>query len=215
MLDTLNNINQQNTKPVTNKADVAFLNDPTILVILQQKCLVDWKDKGIQLLQKGFLNIVEQNHAYNFKLWHAEDRARRDDKGFEFVYHAKREIDQCNQQRNNAMEAMDQWLYAYLQPELANLCEVHSETPGMMIDRLSILTLKIYHMDLQANRAGTDSTHQQTCYAKHGILMEQQIQLTTCLAHLFQSIINKTRTFRVYHQFKMYNDPTLNPELYG
>src|SRR6187401_619449 len=119
---------------------------------LHRQSIPQWKKTGVQLQQKDFYQLVEENHAFNYQLWHAEDRARREDMNFEFVYLAKREIDFCNQQRNNRMEAMDEWLYATLQPANHNQCPVNSESPGMIIDRLSILSLKSYHMALQTER---------------------------------------------------------------
>ncbi|MDX1836303.1 DUF4254 domain-containing protein [Legionella taurinensis] len=176
--------------------------------------IIDWKQQGITTHEEGFLGLVEQNHAFNYQLWHAEDRARREDMGFEFVYKAKREIDYCNQQRNDRMEAMDQWLYQQLEPQAPDACPVHSETPGMMIDRLSILALKAYHMQEQTERSDADESHRQTCQRKLLIIHAQQLQLLSCLTQLLDDVKNKQRTFRVYHQFKMYNDPSLNPEIY-
>lgn len=184
------------------------------IAALQHECTLSWKKNGVKLTKENFLAIVEENHAFNFQLWHAEDRARREDMGFEFVYHAKREIDYCNQQRNNRMEAMDEWLFQELQPASHLTCPIHSETPGMIIDRLSILTLKSYHMALQTERTDVDMTHQQTCRAKLHTIEEQKTQLQDCLHHYLQAISSRTRTFRVYLQFKMYNDATLNPQLY-
>lgn len=183
------------------------------LADLQQACIILWKEQGLKLNQSGFLALVQENHAFNYQLWQAEDRARRDDKGPEFVYQAKREIDQYNQQRNNRMEAMDQWIYEVLKP--ADQAIVHSETPGMIIDRLSILALKAYHMNLQTKRMEVDEAHRANCELKVQKILAQQAQLVTCLAQLMEEIRAGKRTFRVYHQFKMYNDPTLNPELYG
>ena len=194
---------------------MSILNYASDIVDLQKACLNLWEKDNVSLNQTGFLKLVEENHAFNFQLWHAEDRARRDDKGFEFVYHAKREIDHCNQQRNNRMEAMDEWLFKQLEPAAPSSCTVHSETPGMMIDRLSILALKVYHMGLQSNRLGVEEAHRQTCSTKLKTLEAQQHQLQICLDLFLKEIKEKTRTFRVYHQFKMYNDPTLNPELYN
>ena len=181
---------------------------------LQRDSIVRWKASELVLTQQNFLALVEKNHAFNYQLWHAEDRARREDMGYEFVYLAKREIDHCNQQRNNCMEAIDAWLFKGLQPANTSVCPVHSETPGMMIDRLSILALKAYHMDLQLKRPDVDEAHRQSCQAKWQIIVLQQDQLLECLEQLINEVKAKTRTFRVYHQFKMYNDPTLNPELY-
>ncbi len=189
-------------------------NEMTNIAALQHEWLHNWKKSDIKCNQSGLLKLVEENHAFNYQLWLAEDRARREDMGFEFVYLAKREIDHCNQQRNNRMEAIDEWLFIELQPAPPSSCPVHSETPGMMMDRLSILTLKAYHMALQEARTDVDATHHLACSAKLRTIEEQKMQLQDCLQQLLQDICNKTRTFKIYHQFKMYNDPTLNPELY-
>ena len=181
---------------------------------LHRECIINWKKDGVHLNQAYFYRLVEENHAFNFQLWHAEDRARRDDMGHELVYHAKREIDHCNQQRNNRMESMDEWIFSHLQPASHTHCPVHSETPGMMIDRLSIMSLKVYHMALQVEREDVNEDHRQKCLIKLNTIEEQQNQLLQCLDVLLVEVQQQTRTFRVYHQFKMYNDPSLNPELY-
>ena len=179
-----------------------------------QQAIVRWKSSGVQTQHEDLLAAVEANHKFNYQLWHAEDRARRQDMGDNFVVEAKREIDSCNQQRNNQMEQMDQYFIRMLNPASHLSCKVHSETPGMMIDRLSILSLKIYHMDVQAKREDVEPEHRQTCQNKLSQLNQQHRQLIHCLSELLQEVKNQTRTFRVYHQHKMYNDPKLNPELY-
>lgn len=184
------------------------------IATLHRVSIINWKKDGIYLKQDSFFKLVEENHAFNYQLWHAEDRARRDDLGHEPVYLAKREIDHCNQQRNNRMESMDEWLVTQLRPASHTQCPVHSETPGMMIDRLSIMALKAYHMSLQTSRKDVEPSHRQVCLSKLQVIEEQQKQLMSCLESLLQEVKNGTRTFRVYHQFKMYNDPSLNPELY-
>ncbi len=181
---------------------------------LHRDCIIRWKSSGLVMSHSHFLALVEENHAFNYQLWHAEDRARREDMGYEFVYRAKREIDHCNQQRNNRMEAIDEWLYDALQPASPADCPVHSETPGMMIDRLSILALKAYHMKLQSERHDVNELHRQNCQRKWQLIVAQQNQLLDCLQQLIDAVKAKARTFRIYHQFKMYNDPTLNPQLY-
>lgn len=186
----------------------------SVITDIHKNCIILWKASGIEYRHKQFSQLVEENHAFNYQLWHAEDRARRDDMGFEFVYQAKREIDQCNQLRNNRMEAMDEWLYQLLQPANPSLCPVHSESPGMIIDRLSILSLKSYHMALQTKRTDVSEEHKSNCAHKLATIQMQLEQLKLCLEQLLDEVQAKTRTFRVYHQFKMYNDPTLNPELY-
>jgi len=189
-------------------------NQVSNIATLHRQSIINWKQTDVKLKQSGFLHIVEENHAFNYQLWHTEDRARRDDLGFEAIYHAKRSIDHYNQQRNNRMEAMDEWLFVTLKPADPTQCPVHSETPGMMIDRLSILALKAYHMALQVERHDVDDTHRASCSQKVRVIHAQQQQLQTCLQQLLEDTQLKTRTFRIYHQFKMYNDPTLNPELY-
>lgn len=186
----------------------------TDILSFQDESISTWYGAGVSVQENGFLALVAENHAYNFRLWLAEDRARRDDKGFEFVYNAKREIDHCNQQRNNKMEEMDTWLYQQLNPATDG-CQVNSETPGMMIDRLSIMALKLYHMRIQASRSEVDAEHRNSCEKKVQVITLQKQQLAQCLSELLHEVTAKTRTFRVYHQFKMYNDPKMNPELYG
>ena len=190
---------------------------PTVAEIatLHEERIIRWKKaEETPPHHHPLLKLVDENHAFNYKLWHAEDRARRDDSGYEFVYRAKRDIDHYNQQRNNRMESMDEWFFNQLQPASHIICPVHSETPGMMIDRLSILALKSYHMAIQTTRPEVDHQHRQSCQVRLDTLKTQQHQLQDCLAALLHDTLNKTRTFRVYHQFKMYNDPALNPELY-
>lgn len=185
------------------------------ITTLHKQCIIQWKSSGVTHQHQDFYRLVEENHAFNFQLWHAEDRARREDMGYEFVYHAKREIDQCNQARNNRMEAMDEWLFKLLQPSTLTNCPVNSESPGMMIDRLSILSLKSYHMALQTERQDVDESHRTNCRNKLTVIHQQIAQLALCLSQFIDEIRTQQRTFRVYHQFKMYNDPALNPELYS
>src|SRR3990167_5383722 len=136
------------------------------------ECILKWKKYGLGQLQNHtlnatqFLDLVAENHVFNYQLWHAEDRARRDDMGHEFVYQAKREIDVYNQQRNDRMEKLDEWLYHHLKPVSSIHCLLHTETPGMIIDRLSILSLKIYHMQQQVQRTDVDDHHLHTCSTK-------------------------------------------------
>jgi hypothetical protein len=193
---------------IKNELNIASILD------LHREAIISWKEAEVSLRERGFLRIVEENHAFNYQLWHAEDRARRDDLGYEFVYQAKREIDHCNQQRNDRMEEMDAFIVGVVQPLSASDCPVHSETPGMMIDRLSILALKAYHMGLQAVRQDVDETHRERCRQKREVIDAQIKQLAVCWDVLWTELLMKKRTFCVYHQFKMYNDSTLNPELY-
>jgi hypothetical protein len=184
---------------------------------LHREAILLWKTQPIVADKTEFFNLVLQNHAFNFQLWHEEDKARREDKGFEFVYNAKRQIDHFNQQRNNYMELMDQWLQQQLNLYSAAVldCPVHSETPGMIIDRLSILSLKLYHMGLQTTRQNVDEAHRLLCLEKLKLIERQKNQLLICLRELLQDCGDGKRTFKLYLQLKMYNDKNLNPELYS
>ena len=183
------------------------------IAALQCTLTADWHQQAPTAAGEGLLGLVQQNHLRNFKLWHEEDVARRDDQGFEAVYHAKRNIDRFNQERNNFAEEMDKTIVAALQPSIKG-CPRNSETPGMMVDRLSILALKEYHMNEEAIRAEATAEHRQKCGEKLSRIRTQRADLQECLAELIADVVAWRRTFSVYFQFKMYNDPTLNPQLY-
>lgn len=183
------------------------------ITTLQKERTIEWHNTEPALTEPELYRFVEDNHRNNFLLWHEEDRARRDDMGAEYVYSAKRNIDRYNQLRNNCMEQIDEWFFHHLTPRTQE-CPVHSETPGMMIDRLSILALKEYHMRKQTLRTDTSEAHKAQCTQKLDVILAQRNQLTQCLTELIADIKAGQRTFKVYHQFKMYNDPTLNPQIY-
>jgi hypothetical protein len=160
------------------------------------------------------LALVEQNHRMNFDLWHEEDLARRDDLGAERVRQAKRAIDRFNQARNDAIERLDAWVLSQW-PPARPAGPLHSETPGMMIDRLSILALKLYHMRIEATRPSATEEHRRKCSDKCAVLDEQLGDLKDCLQELLEQLQGGVRRVKVYRQFKMYNDASLNPQLYG
>jgi hypothetical protein len=156
---------------------------------------------------------IECNHRMNFDLWHAEDAARRDDLGSASVRDAKRAIDRCNQLRNDAIEQLDAWLLSRL-PAGRPDAPLHSETPGMMVDRLSILALKIFHMRVESARPSATAEHRGKCFSKCARLVEQQADLQRCLQLLVAELQSGARQYKLYRQFKMYNDDSLNPQLY-
>jgi hypothetical protein len=164
----------------------------------------------------GAWRWIAENHACNANLWREEDRARRDDVGPEEIVRCKRSIDRLNQQRNDAVERIDEAILASLAGVRPGPgARLNSETAGAMIDRLSILALKIHHMGLQARRTEEGEEHVAACRAKLERLVEQRADLAGCLDRLLAEARRGETTFKVYRQFKMYNDPRLNPELYG
>lgn len=187
--------------------------DPQKIAASQTALTVRWHEITPAADGEGFSRLVEENHLRNFLLWHEEDVARRDDLGFERVYQAKRAIDGYNQQRNNFIEEMDKVLVADLQPAESG-CPRNSETPGMIIDRLSILALKEFHMREETERAEASEEHRGNCRAKLARIILQRGDLTQSLTELLDDVAGGRRTFGVYYQFKMYNDPALNPQLY-
>jgi len=186
---------------------------PDALIAMQEVKAGEWHRTPFAASQSGFLELVEGNHRCNFELWHEEDKARRDDMGFEYVYRAKRSIDSWNQLRNNYIERMDQWIVERIAP-FPEGTPMNSETPGMIIDRLSILALKEYHMKEEAERLDASQEHRTLCNQKLEVIRRQRGELSYALEDLMRGIAAGTRGFRVYFQFKMYNDPSLNPQLY-
>lgn len=186
----------------------------TALTPFHDEAISAWSQGETITAPAGLWAFIQANHEANFLLWQAEDKARRDDLGPSFVYEAKREIDRLNQRRNDQVEQLDLALVTALSPAEPGACPLHSETPGMMIDRLSILALKLYHMQLQTQRPDVEAAHHQRCLQKYHVLLQQRQQLEACLLSLIQEVKQKVRTFKVYYQHKMYNDPTLNPALY-
>ena len=164
----------------------------------------------------GPWRAIDANHRWNCLLWQEEDRARRTDVPPGEIAAGKRLIDRYNQQRNDAVEEIDEALLDELggvaQAEDARLS---SETPGAMIDRLSILSLKIHHMRRQTHRDDAGEEHIRSCVLRLQRLLIQRQDLAGCLDRLLSEARAGGAYFKVYRQFKMYNDPALNPYLYG
>jgi hypothetical protein len=175
----------------------------------------DQRDPG-QLASSSIWHWIGTNHRCNTSLWQEEDKARRTDVEAAEIAASKRLIDQYNQKRNDAIEAMDEAILAELRHvEPAANARLNSETAGAMIDRLSILALKIFHMREQTERLDASPSHIETCRSKLERLLTQRKDLAYCLDTLLAEAAQGSAYFKVYRQFKMYNDPTLNPYLYA
>ncbi len=174
-------------------------------------------DSGATASPETLRALVLSQHLRNFLLWHTEDIARRTDVGPEVIADCKYRIDKLNQERNDRMERVDACLVALLSPLLPASPQpyINTESLGMAIDRLSILSLKIWHMGEQLLRTDVTQEHIESCQKKLNVLQEQRNDLIKAVKHLVSEFIAGTKTPKLYFQFKMYNDPTLNPELYG
>jgi hypothetical protein len=161
-------------------------------------------------------HALADNHWHNCRLWEQEDLARRRSVPDAEIAANKRAIDAHNQSRNDAIERIDEEILAGLR-EVARKpgARLSSETAGAMIDRLSILALKIHHMRLQTERKDVDREHVEACRDKLARLIEQRADLGACLDRLLEEARRGESYFKVYRQFKMYNDPKLNPALYN
>ncbi len=169
-----------------------------------------------QMIGSEWLDSVRRQHCANFDLWHIEDEARAPGATDAELAGVKRRVDKANQLRNDLAEGLDRALLAWLELKgLPNLAApLHSETPGLMIDRLSILSLKIYHTREEAERADAPPGHSQRNLDRLEILEEQRRDLAACLDALWCDTLAGTRRFKLYRQLKMYNDPSLNPAIY-
>lgn len=155
---------------------------------------------------------------YNYELWHQEDIARDPDAVDSEIARVKRNIDKLNQKRNDMIEQVDEKISETLYSRNISLTEnarMNSETPGSIIDRLSINMLKIYHMLEQTLRSDASQQHIEKCKQKLSILEIQKKDLSNCLTELLEDLEKGDRFFKVYRQMKMYNDPALNPVLYS
>ncbi len=169
---------------------------------------------------------VSTNHRYNSLLWGQEDLARRTQVADADIAANKRSIDRYNQARNDATERVDEWLLQSLglvdtqsaRSDAPQSCapagaRLNSETAGSMVDRLSIMALKVHAMRQQTQRQDVDETHRAASRVKLERLEEQRRDLAGCLDALLADSLVGCAYFKVYRQFKMYNDPRFNPVL--
>ena len=180
---------------------------------------------------QDFVEAVKSNPYSNSKLfekmiydkcwidtiqWHLEDIIRKPDISPEEALHIKRKIDSSNQDRTDFVEELDDYFFKNFSNSSAlNDAILNTETPAWAIDRLSILALKIYHMNEEANRKSASNDHRQKCAVKLETLISQRINLSKAIDQLLENISKVSVIISTYKQMKMYNDESLNPELYS
>jgi len=164
--------------------------------------------------KSGLEKLVNDSVVINCFLWHLEDRARAKSYSDSVIANIKRAIDVTNQRRNNKMEEIDSALLLILKEsgvKTKKTARVNTETPGSVVDRLAIISLKIFHMREQANRKDAEKEHRLKCKNKTAILLEQRKDLLKSLDELLNDLKNGSKKLKMYYQFKMYNDPSTNP----
>ena len=148
--------------------------------------------------------------------WHLEDIIRNPDINPVEALQIKRRIDRSNQDRTDLVELIDSFfLEQYGDVKPLPGATINTESPAWAIDRLSILVLKIYHMQQEADRPDASPEHREQCTKKLNVLLEQQRDLSTAIDQLLDDIKEGRKYMKVYKQMKMYNDPALNPVLYA
>ena len=165
------------------------------------------KDKFEHLLYvKNWIDTVQ---------WHFEDIIRDPNIDPVAALTLKRRIDASNQERTDMVEYIDSYfLQKFSEVKVSPDAKINSESPAWAFDRLSILALKIYHMNEEATRAAASAEHRDKCQEKLNILLEQRTDLSTAIDDLLLAIENGEKFMKVYKQMKMYNDDDLNPVLY-
>ncbi|GAB3504110.1 DUF4254 domain-containing protein [Spirosoma knui] len=164
-------------------------------------------DIAFLLYQKNWIDTVQ---------WHLEDIIRSPTIQPGELVAIKRRIDQSNQDRTDTVERIDSYfdeLFRGITPKPG--ARMNSETPAWLLDRMSILQLKLYHFREQTERPEVSADHRRNAQQKLLVLQEQEQDLARCFDELLEDIRNGSRYMKVYRQMKMYNDPTLNPVLYG
>ena len=165
---------------------------------------------------KSIEGVLYAKNRIDAVQWHLEDIIRDPNIDPVAALALKRRIDASNQDRTDMVEELDSWLRdKYADVHVLPDATINTESPAWALDRLSILALKIYHMDLEAHRPDADDAHRAKCAAKLNILLQQRVDLISAINALIDDIASGRKYMKVYRQMKMYNDEDTNPVLYG
>jgi len=200
----------------------AAMNISKICIAVFQQCVRDYHvydhvDHPINnpYNQLHFEYLLYLKNHIDTVQWHLEDIVRDPNIDPLDGIALKRRIDKSNQERTDLVEKIDDYFLELFKDVVVSAdAKVNTESPAWAIDRLSILALKIWHMQEEVNRKEANEAHKQKCEAKLTILLEQQIDLSTSIDELLADIEAGRKKMKVYRQMKMYNDPSLNPVLY-
>jgi hypothetical protein len=162
---------------------------------------------------RPLMRLAIAHHRANYDLWHQEDEARSPEASDATIATVKHTIDRLNQRRNDLAEQIDEHLFAAAGAQ-NQAAPLHSESPGLILDRLSILALKLYHTGEEAHRDSASEQHRARNLCRLQVLAQQRTDLGQCLDVLWSEVLSGRRRFQLYRQMKMYNDPELNPVLY-
>lgn len=188
------------------------------ILALHESTVALWHQEPVRNQYEGWLNLVCQQHIFNYELWHQEDIARSPDVSDQRIAEVKRAIDRFNQQRNDRIESLDDAISDMLATRnisAAADARQNTETPGSAIDRLSIMALRLYHYLEQAERTNVDDEHRARVQQRIQICRAQKADLSRSLEELRDDIFAGRKRHKTYRQMKMYNDPSLNPYLYN
>ena len=194
----------------TNRFNTIFeqsISDYHISDDVNKTILNPYKEGSLDFLlyKKNWIDTVQ---------WHLEDIIREPSINAETALEIKRRIDKSNQERTDLVELIDDFFFDEFKNIKPNKdAFIATETPAWAIDRLSILNLKIYHMQEEAKRKDADKNHIEKCSDKLIVLLQQKEGLTTAINQLFENITKGNAVIKTYKQMKMYNDPNLNPVL--
>jgi len=197
---------------ITKKCVQVFqraIEDYHLIDSVEQELNNPYKKEDIfikNLYKKSWIDTIQ---------WHLEDIIRKPDISAKKALKIKRRIDKSNQERTDMVEVIDDYFFnKFLNVSEIDDCIISTETPAWAIDRLSILELKIYHMNVEANRTLAGKKHRLSCLNKLEVLKSQRENLSVAIDQLIENISNGKTKALTYKQMKMYNDEKLNPELY-
>ena len=182
--------------------------------VIEKYHIIDSVDQAVDNMydKNSFEHLLYRKNWIDTVQWHYEDIIRLPDIDPVEAIVLKRKIDASNQDRTDMVEYIDSYfLNKFKDVKVKEGAKINSETPAWAIDRLSILALKIYHMNEEATRTSASEAHRAKCQEKLNVLLEQRVDLSTAIDDLLADYASGDKYVKVYKQMKMYNDEDTNP----